>query len=70
MKLLHLLSLAAAAVAFPDRLAKTLPYKAPGPGDSRSPCPGLNALANHGYLYVSYGCYLFANSEHKSVQRN
>ncbi|RUP44393.1 Chloroperoxidase [Jimgerdemannia flammicorona] len=22
----------------------------PGPGDSRSPCPALNALANHGYL--------------------
>ncbi|KAL8420602.1 hypothetical protein RB594_003406 [Gaeumannomyces avenae] len=26
------------------------PWKAPGPGDRRSPCPGLNALANHGYL--------------------
>ncbi|KAK5994757.1 Peroxidase stcC-like protein [Cladobotryum mycophilum] len=22
----------------------------PGPGDSRSPCPGLNSLANHGFL--------------------
>ncbi|PHH66061.1 hypothetical protein CDD81_586 [Ophiocordyceps australis] len=22
----------------------------PGPGDDRGPCPGLNALANHGYL--------------------
>ncbi|PHH70433.1 hypothetical protein CDD82_7105 [Ophiocordyceps australis] len=22
----------------------------PGPGDERGPCPGLNALANHGYL--------------------
>ncbi|KAI9152269.1 Dothistromin biosynthesis peroxidase dotB [Paramyrothecium foliicola] len=22
----------------------------PGPGDTRGPCPGLNALANHGYL--------------------
>lgn len=26
------------------------PWKAPRPGDRRSPCPGLNALANHGYL--------------------
>lgn len=25
-------------------------YKAPGPSDSRGPCPGLNLLANHGYL--------------------
>ncbi|KAK0755167.1 Chloroperoxidase [Schizothecium vesticola] len=25
-------------------------WLAPGPNDSRSPCPGLNALANHGYL--------------------
>lgn len=22
----------------------------PGPGDVRGPCPGLNALSNHGYL--------------------
>ncbi|EMD41173.1 heme-thiolate peroxidase [Gelatoporia subvermispora B] len=26
------------------------PYVAPGVGDSRSPCPALNTLANHGYL--------------------
>ena len=25
-------------------------YEAPGPNDSRSPCPALNTLANHGYL--------------------
>lgn len=25
-------------------------YIAPGPEDSRSPCPALNVLANHGYL--------------------
>ncbi|CZT25349.1 related to oxidase [Ramularia collo-cygni] len=25
-------------------------YLAPGPGDIRGPCPGLNAAANHGYL--------------------
>jgi Peroxidase, family 2 len=24
------------------------PYRAPGPGDMRGPCPGLNTLANHG----------------------
>lgn len=26
------------------------PFVAPGPGDKRGPCPGLNALANHGYM--------------------
>nr|7ZNM_A Chain A, Artificial Unspecific Peroxygenase [Marasmius rotula]7ZNM_B Chain B, Artificial Unspecific Peroxygenase [Marasmius rotula]7ZNV_A Chain A, artificial unspecific peroxygenase [Marasmius rotula]7ZNW_A Chain A, artificial unspecific peoxygenase [Marasmius rotula]7ZNW_C Chain C, artificial unspecific peoxygenase [Marasmius rotula] len=26
------------------------PWKAPGPNDLRSPCPGLNTLANHGFL--------------------
>ncbi|KXT04896.1 hypothetical protein AC578_3442 [Pseudocercospora eumusae] len=26
------------------------PFIAPGPNDSRGPCPGLNLLANHGYL--------------------
>lgn len=25
-------------------------FVAPGDGDQRGPCPGLNALANHGYL--------------------
>lgn len=25
-------------------------FKAPGPNDHRGPCPGLNAMANHGYL--------------------
>ena len=25
-------------------------FVAPGAGDQRGPCPGLNALANHGYL--------------------
>jgi len=34
-------------------------FRAPGPGDSRGPCPGLNLLANHGYLprngYVNFG---------------
>ncbi|KAJ0120420.1 hypothetical protein J7T55_015147 [Diaporthe amygdali] len=34
-------------------------FKAPGPNDSRGPCPGLNLLANYGYLprngYVNLG---------------
>jgi hypothetical protein len=34
-------------------------FQDPGPGDSRGPCPGLNLLANHGYLprngYVNMG---------------
>lgn len=25
-------------------------FKEPGPGDARGPCPGLNLLANYGYL--------------------
>ncbi|KAF5354419.1 hypothetical protein D9758_010764 [Tetrapyrgos nigripes] len=25
-------------------------WKAPGPNDLRGPCPGLNTLANHGFL--------------------
>ncbi|KAA8620057.1 Peroxidase-2 domain containing protein [Pyrenophora tritici-repentis] len=26
------------------------PFQAPGPTDQRGPCPGLNTLANHGYI--------------------
>ncbi|TXT05070.1 hypothetical protein VHUM_03890 [Vanrija humicola] len=26
------------------------PWIAPGPGDHRGPCPGLNTIANHGYI--------------------
>jgi hypothetical protein len=25
-------------------------FEAPGPNDLRGPCPGLNAMANHGYI--------------------
>lgn len=32
----------------PDHNIK--PYMAPGPDDSRGPCPMLNSLANHGYI--------------------
>ncbi|KAH7082702.1 hypothetical protein BKA63DRAFT_433201 [Paraphoma chrysanthemicola] len=41
-------------------------FRAPGPNDSRGPCPGLNLLANYGYLprdgYVTYGQVLEATS--------
>lgn len=35
--------------AFPGTTG-THAYQAPGKGDFRGPCPGLNAAANHGYL--------------------
>lgn len=43
MKAFVLLQLAAMAVALPE-------WAPAGPSDSRSPCPGLNTLANYGYL--------------------
>ena len=45
--------------AFPNRASHDLVaradlpagvWSAPGPNDIRGPCPGLNTLANHGYL--------------------
>ncbi|TKA83858.1 hypothetical protein B0A55_00163 [Friedmanniomyces simplex] len=37
--------------SFSDDLAQRLgSYQAPGPTDSRGPCPGLNTLANHGLI--------------------
>ncbi|KAL4757798.1 peroxidase family protein [Aspergillus foveolatus] len=49
------LSLIASVVAFPhyldiERRWEPREWIAPGPDDSRGPCPGLNTLANHGYL--------------------
>ncbi|EOA86130.1 hypothetical protein ACJQWK_11869 [Exserohilum turcicum] len=42
-------------------------YRAPGPGDLRGPCPGLNALANHNFLprngYASVTQYVEATSK-------
>ena len=35
-------------------------WKAPGPNDLRGPCPGLNALANHGYFPHVSQCVLVA----------
>lgn len=41
-------------------------FQAPGPGDSRGPCPALNLLANHGYLprngVVNFGQILDATA--------
>jgi len=41
-------------------------FQAPGPDDSRGPCPGLNLLANHGYLprdgHVNFGQVLDATA--------
>ncbi|OJJ01936.1 hypothetical protein ASPVEDRAFT_28567 [Aspergillus versicolor CBS 583.65] len=47
--------LAGCAVAYPEYLEGRSEWQAqewiaPGPDDSRGPCPGLNTLANHGYL--------------------
>ncbi|KAF7322278.1 HEME-HALOPEROXIDASE domain-containing protein [Mycena chlorophos] len=45
---LALLSFVSVAVAFSEPAGHE--FQAPGPNDQRSPCPGLNALANHAYL--------------------
>ncbi|KAH7319976.1 Chloroperoxidase [Stachybotrys elegans] len=45
-----LLALLPLALAFPQRRSTIREWIAPGPSDSRGPCPGLNTLANHGYL--------------------
>ena len=37
-------------LATPMSLLDSHTYYPPFPGDSRSPCPALNALANHGYM--------------------
>ncbi|KAL3470346.1 Cloroperoxidase [Aspergillus californicus] len=55
MKIAFLSTLAASVAAFPQYLESRETWTpqewiAPGPADSRGPCPGLNTLANHGYL--------------------
>lgn len=58
MKVSLLLSayLATTGLAFPQREKRQSTggsiegWQAPGPSDARGPCPGLNTLANHGYL--------------------
>ncbi|KHN94422.1 Chloroperoxidase [Metarhizium album ARSEF 1941] len=42
--------LAATAALAVASAQTTRPWQAPGPDDSRGPCPMLNTLANHGYL--------------------
>ncbi|CZT23931.1 related to chloroperoxidase [Ramularia collo-cygni] len=46
---LDLVALLAGGAA-PDSDPRWLDWKPAGYGDSRSPCPGLNSLANHGFL--------------------
>jgi len=54
MQLLPFLALVTACVAGPiASRAAIRPYVKPKSTDSRSPCPMLNTLANHGYLYGS-----------------
>jgi hypothetical protein len=57
MRLYTLFGLVAAATALPSQKRqsedfKVQPWIAAGAGDSRGPCPMMNTLANHGYLYV------------------
>ncbi|KAI1500618.1 Chloroperoxidase [Biscogniauxia marginata] len=47
MHFIALLTLASTSLALPR---ETNPYSPAGASDSRSPCPLLNTLANHGYL--------------------
>ncbi|ORY67524.1 Chloroperoxidase [Pseudomassariella vexata] len=51
---IKVLSLLAATTSFFTTISAvsetTNPFQLPGTGDVRSPCPGLNALANHGLL--------------------
>ncbi|KAF6793050.1 chloroperoxidase-like protein [Colletotrichum sojae] len=48
----HVFLLAALASASVEAFLteEEYPWQAPGPDDMRSPCPGINALANHGLL--------------------
>ncbi|KAJ8081111.1 hypothetical protein PM082_017952 [Marasmius tenuissimus] len=43
-------AMVATAMAQSEIDFSSYPYMAAGPNDSRSPCPGLNTLANHGFL--------------------
>ena len=57
MKLFTIVSLVTAAAALPTEIKRAdivtvQPWIAAVAGDSRGPCPMMNTLANHGYLYV------------------
>lgn len=59
MLLYTLFSLVAAAAALPSQIRQfdnftVQPWIAASAGDSRGPCPMMNTLANHGYLYVHF----------------
>ena len=58
MRFYTLCGLVATVAALPGQLRrddefKVQPWVAAGPGDSRGPCPMMNTLANHGYLYAN-----------------
>ncbi|KAL6818339.1 Chloroperoxidase [Trichoderma sp. SZMC 28013] len=44
------MALGSVATALPNHAINPHAWIPAGPGDSRSPCPGLNVLANHDYL--------------------
>ncbi|KAK8113943.1 Chloroperoxidase [Apiospora kogelbergensis] len=50
MKAFLLSALAAAVVTPSQAFPSENEWKPPGPDDVRGPCPGLNTLANHGFL--------------------
>lgn len=63
MRLYTLFSLVAAAAALPSQARrsddfKVQPWIAASAGDSRGPCPMMNTLANHGYLYVDLSLHM------------
>ncbi|KAG8165273.1 hypothetical protein KVR01_005548 [Diaporthe batatas] len=47
---LNFLALAVSAYPYPPALIDQHEYRAPSANDSRSPCPMMNTLANHGYV--------------------
>lgn len=47
---LNITALLSGLAPAPDTDPRWTDWKPAGPGDVRSPCPGLNALANHGFL--------------------
>lgn len=49
------------ALTMPVDVTGAHSFKPPAAGDERGPCPGLNALANHGYI-AHDGIVSFANT--------
>lgn len=74
MRLYTLFSLVSAAAALPSQIRRSdnftvQPWVAAGANDSRGPCPMMNTLANHGYLYVDLCLFSpAANEAHMDMQ--